>query len=228
VFASLLPGFREVRTALAVGYIWLLAWWLAFVGRAPDEDDATGAWSSFYDVRSAASVVGLAIGVSFVAWIVGLLSMRLHLAYVRWTTRAIGRLAQVGGRRLHGFATGRRGQSQTGMADQLRGWWMEPSTERALLDFAGSALDRVVGGDADVEAAVAAVAPAATYASAAPGPDDDSPRGRAAFELARAIFAERRLIIGGCSVETILSTTRSTGSSAKQSSALTSSFRQSC
>jgi hypothetical protein len=42
MLAALLPALRDLRTPLAVGYLWLIFLWLAFHRHLPDPDTATG------------------------------------------------------------------------------------------------------------------------------------------------------------------------------------------
>ena len=77
MLTSLLPGLRELRAPLAAGYIWLLAWWLAFEPRLADRAEATDLLQSLYRLDDALSGFGLAAVASFVAYLAGSLSMTL-------------------------------------------------------------------------------------------------------------------------------------------------------
>ncbi len=77
MLTTLLPGLRELRAPLAAGYIWLLAWWLAFEPRLAARAEATDVLSSLYRLDDALSGFGLAAVASFVAYLAGSLSMTL-------------------------------------------------------------------------------------------------------------------------------------------------------
>lgn len=77
MLTTLLPGLRELRAPLAAGYIWLLAWWLAFEPRLADRAEATDVLSSLYRLDDALSGFGLAAVASFVAYLTGSLSATL-------------------------------------------------------------------------------------------------------------------------------------------------------
>jgi hypothetical protein len=74
VLASLLPGLRDVRTPLAVGYLWLLCAWLAWGEHFPrlnTNDD--GVVANLFDLHDRlGDAVGLA-AVSFTAYVLGVL-----------------------------------------------------------------------------------------------------------------------------------------------------------
>jgi hypothetical protein len=84
MLASLLPGLRELRAPLAAGYLWLLLAWLALGGRVPEESEATGIAARLYDIRDAASALGLAVAISFVAYLLGSLSEAIASPIGQW------------------------------------------------------------------------------------------------------------------------------------------------
>ena len=92
MLASLLPGVRELRAPLAAGYPWLLAAWLLFYDEIRSRDEATGAVDTFYGLNDAATAIGLAIALSFVAYLIGSLSQALTDALVRFHEHAGHRL----------------------------------------------------------------------------------------------------------------------------------------
>jgi hypothetical protein len=72
--SNALPGFRELRAPLAAGYIWLLAIYVAIEPHVPDAKHAHGLYATLLHLRDAASSVGLAVAVSFAAYLVGAIS----------------------------------------------------------------------------------------------------------------------------------------------------------
>jgi hypothetical protein len=87
MLVSLLPGIRELRAPLAAGYLWLLAAWLAFADVLPSRDAASGALARVYELDRGVRAVGLALAVSFVAYLVGALSEALAGVADRWLDR---------------------------------------------------------------------------------------------------------------------------------------------
>jgi hypothetical protein len=91
VLASLLPGIRDLRAPLAAGYMWLLAGWLLFHSRIPSRDEATGGIDALYALENATTSVGLAVALSFLAYLIGSLSQAvsdwLVHRHERWTAR---------------------------------------------------------------------------------------------------------------------------------------------
>jgi hypothetical protein len=83
VLASLLPGVRELRAPLAAGYLWLLAAWLLFYDNVPSKEEASGAVDALCGLNDAATAIGLAIALSFLAYIIGSLSQALTDSLVR-------------------------------------------------------------------------------------------------------------------------------------------------
>jgi hypothetical protein len=73
MLSNLLPGIREIRTPLAAGYIWLIAWWLVFAPM-PSRQDAEGLLALFYNLVDATTALGLGVAVSFVAYLIGSVS----------------------------------------------------------------------------------------------------------------------------------------------------------
>lgn len=74
LLTNLLPGLRDLRAPLASGYIWLLSLWLGVSPNVPDKAHATGVLKDLYGLRDLFSGVGLAVGISFLAYLVGSLS----------------------------------------------------------------------------------------------------------------------------------------------------------
>lgn len=71
VLSSLLPGLRDLRAPLAAGYIFLFDLWLLFNDRIPAAKDATGVTASLYRLEGIVSTFGLAVALSFVAYLIG-------------------------------------------------------------------------------------------------------------------------------------------------------------
>jgi hypothetical protein len=81
---NLLPGLRDLRAPLAAGYLWLTAAWLYFAPQLPASvDEAGGVLKDIYRVLEAAGPVAVAAGLSFAAYIIGILSTGLLTAPTR-------------------------------------------------------------------------------------------------------------------------------------------------
>lgn len=79
MLAALLPGLREFRTPLAVGYAWLITLWLAVGYRAPRSDAARGFLADVYRLAHAAGPVAVGVAVSVGAYLLGVIATRLGL-----------------------------------------------------------------------------------------------------------------------------------------------------
>lgn len=79
MLAALLPGLREFRTPLAVGYAWLIALWLAVGYRAPRADAAHGFLADVYRLAHTAGPVAVGVAVSVGAYLLGVTATRLGL-----------------------------------------------------------------------------------------------------------------------------------------------------
>jgi hypothetical protein len=75
MLASFLPGLREVRTPLTVGYLWLLCIWLTWADKIPTErpagDNVVTRW---FDVSGMLGPAGTLAVLSFLAYAVGALA----------------------------------------------------------------------------------------------------------------------------------------------------------
>jgi hypothetical protein len=71
VLSSLLPGLRDVRAPLAAGYVFLFDLWLTFADGIPSAEEATGVAASIYRLEEVVSSFGLAVAISFVAYLLG-------------------------------------------------------------------------------------------------------------------------------------------------------------
>jgi hypothetical protein len=89
MLTNLLPGLRDLRAPLAAEYLWLAAGWLYFAPQLPASvDDAQGVLKDIYRVVDRSDHVAVAAGLTFVAYIVGILSAGLLTPFFRF----IGRL----------------------------------------------------------------------------------------------------------------------------------------
>jgi hypothetical protein len=76
MLASLLPGLRDLRAPLAAGYIWLAAGWLYFAPQLPTSvEDADGVIKDIYRTVDASNPVAVAAGLTFIAYLLGILSI---------------------------------------------------------------------------------------------------------------------------------------------------------
>jgi hypothetical protein len=76
VLSNALPGFREVRAPLIVGYMWLLFVWFLVEPHARGSH-RSAALQALIDLRDAVSSVGFAVGLSVAAYLVGSVSQSL-------------------------------------------------------------------------------------------------------------------------------------------------------
>jgi hypothetical protein len=71
VLASIIPGLRELRTPLAIGWIWLAALWIVFGDLLPRKGEGTNLLQSIFEIGEGLGK-GIALGVAaFVAYLVG-------------------------------------------------------------------------------------------------------------------------------------------------------------
>ena len=79
MLTALLPGLRELRTPLAVGYLWLLLLYLATRDAIPDAANAKGIWAAVYELIDLLGAgVGLA-ALTFTAYLLGSLLSGIDL-----------------------------------------------------------------------------------------------------------------------------------------------------
>ena len=72
MLASLLPGLREVRTPLTVGYLWLLVIWLAFADKMPTERPASdNLIARWFDLGGLLGQPARLAALSFLAYVIG-------------------------------------------------------------------------------------------------------------------------------------------------------------
>jgi hypothetical protein len=82
MLTTLLPGVRDIRTPLTVGYMWFLVLWLAIGHRLPTPSRATGALADIYRISHAASPAGTAVAVSVAAYVAGILLVPVSLSLI--------------------------------------------------------------------------------------------------------------------------------------------------
>lgn len=74
MLASLLPGLREVRTPLTVGYLWLLVIWLAFADKIPTERPAgDNLIARLFDLGGMLGQPATVAALTFLAYVLGAL-----------------------------------------------------------------------------------------------------------------------------------------------------------
>jgi hypothetical protein len=77
----LLPGLRQLRAPLAAGYLWLIAAWLAFAHAVPRPSEARpGPLKDLYDLGALVGVATVLAAATFVAYVVGVLSVQITAA----------------------------------------------------------------------------------------------------------------------------------------------------
>lgn len=73
MFASLLPGLRDLRNPIAAGALWLFALWLCVREQIPTRAEATGLLSGLYDLGDALGAGVLVGALGFVAYLAGVI-----------------------------------------------------------------------------------------------------------------------------------------------------------
>ncbi|ADD40038.1 hypothetical protein Snas_0320 [Stackebrandtia nassauensis DSM 44728] len=71
MFASLLPGLRQLRAPLASGAAWLAVVWLWWGRHLPSRDEATGLLSDVYELTEHVGIAAVTAAMAFCAYIVG-------------------------------------------------------------------------------------------------------------------------------------------------------------
>ena len=77
MLAALLPGLRDLRTPLAVGYLLLVVIWLLIHDRLPTGESATGLIADVIDVSQALGQVSVLAALTFVAYLLGMIFAQL-------------------------------------------------------------------------------------------------------------------------------------------------------
>lgn len=83
MLASLLPGLRDLRIPLVVGYLWLVAIWLWCNDQLPQKAEARGAVADLYDLTEVLPAATALAALTFVAYFVGSL-VELDISRLRW------------------------------------------------------------------------------------------------------------------------------------------------
>jgi hypothetical protein len=75
VLSSLLPGLRDLRTPLAVGYLWMVALWLLLHDKIPKNvaEAPAGPIKSLYELGSLLGIGVVISAISFLAYLLGLM-----------------------------------------------------------------------------------------------------------------------------------------------------------
>jgi hypothetical protein len=98
MLANLLPGIREIRTPLATGYIWLLTFWLWIPQHFKDVPPTTGVPGDIARIAHYSGRVGVAVALSFIAYLIGALSGIFNAtltrigSYISWHGSFLARL----------------------------------------------------------------------------------------------------------------------------------------
>jgi hypothetical protein len=97
-----MPGLREIRTPLAVGYAWALVLYLAFGHRLPDPAHATGLLADVYRIGRLVTPAGIAVAASVAAYLLGVIVVPVTAALtkvvLRWRQVTPARLAHLTGK----------------------------------------------------------------------------------------------------------------------------------
>ncbi|MFI6401797.1 hypothetical protein [Streptomyces sp. NPDC050548] len=83
MLASLLPGLRELRTPLTVGYLWLICVWLWFHDVLPQRVTAHGAIADLYELVGILPAATFLAALTFIAYFLGSI-VELDPATARW------------------------------------------------------------------------------------------------------------------------------------------------
>lgn len=87
LLAQILPGFRDFKTPLITGYLWLVIVWIGFGMPIPSKDETTGAMGMINWLTGYTSTATILAVLSFVAYVIGILvSIDVKLA-----TRVVAR-----------------------------------------------------------------------------------------------------------------------------------------
>jgi hypothetical protein len=83
MLASLLPGLRDLRTPLTVGYLWLVCVWLWFHDLLPRRATARGPIADLYDLEGILPSAAFLAALTFIAYFLGSM-VELDVAVARW------------------------------------------------------------------------------------------------------------------------------------------------
>jgi hypothetical protein len=73
MLAQILPGFRDFKTPLITGYLWLVIVWIGFGMPIPSKDENTGAMGMINWLTGYTSTATILAVLSFVAYVIGIL-----------------------------------------------------------------------------------------------------------------------------------------------------------
>ncbi|MGF9648853.1 hypothetical protein AAIH32_12805 [Pseudarthrobacter oxydans] len=73
MLAQILPGFRDFKTPLITGYLWLVVVWIGFSMPIPSKDVTTGAMGMINWLTGYTSTATILAVLSFVAYVIGIL-----------------------------------------------------------------------------------------------------------------------------------------------------------
>lgn len=95
MLASLLPGLRDVRTPLTVGYLWLFIGWAWFGDRFPrTRPPGHGLVARLFDLHTVVGTPATTAAVSFLAYLLGaLLTVPVESRAVSTVLHRVGRLS---------------------------------------------------------------------------------------------------------------------------------------
>lgn len=82
MLANLLPGIRDLRTPLAVGYVWLVVFWL-WIPASAKHMPTHGVLGELAQLGQYVGATGLVAAASFCAYLMGTVSTPLNLPFVR-------------------------------------------------------------------------------------------------------------------------------------------------
>ncbi|MGW5188934.1 hypothetical protein ACWEOO_06750 [Kribbella sp. NPDC004138] len=71
MITSLLPGLRDLRVPLAVGYAWLTVFWFLIGGSLPTEQDAVGVLARVYQLGHVVGSTAMLAALTFIAYTLG-------------------------------------------------------------------------------------------------------------------------------------------------------------
>jgi hypothetical protein len=103
MLTNLLPGIRDLRTPLATGYLWLLALWLWIPSHFKYVPPTSGIPGDITRLTHYAGRAGVAIAISFAAYLIGVLSKSLNPPLVRLGTASTYIAALISGSILPKF-----------------------------------------------------------------------------------------------------------------------------
>ncbi|QNE35882.1 hypothetical protein [Leifsonia shinshuensis] len=96
MIASLLPGFRDFRTPLVVGYLWLMAVWVLVSPFIPKKADSIGLLRALYDLTGwLGTTIALTI-LTFAAYVIGLILSGVSLRLLQWGGQQLAPTTEVG------------------------------------------------------------------------------------------------------------------------------------